>query len=205
MLSTLARENSRHFVMPPLVSTGKWNQMNGGLAKCRLFSQVNLWPSQWWTLFSSNWTFKNVGFLEEKGKTWVPWERFREEKQHQGLKWRRCQYLNPYVSNPSSSGHQNCRWEANAPTTNHTLPFPPGRDLNSCMFSSLYFSFYRLKRILLINSNCAAGLAACLGNMTQLFRDWMADPVNNPWVLSCFNHSNKPRVYSLHIIDNVNM
>ncbi|KAM7449822.1 hypothetical protein ABFA07_002475 [Porites harrisoni] len=38
----------------------------------------------------------------------------------------------------------------------------------------------RLKRILLINSNCAAGLAACLGNMTQLFGDWMADPVKNP-------------------------
>ena len=87
----------------------------------------------------------------------------------------------------------------------YNIPLPPGPDLNSCMFSSLCFSFNRLKRILLINSNCAAGLAACLGNMTQLFGDWMADPVKNPWVLSRFNHSVIPRVYSLHIIARQNL
>lgn len=88
-------------------------------------------------------------------------------------------------------------------TMHYNIPLPPGPDLNSCMFSSLCFSFNRLKRILLINSNCAAGLAACLGNMTQMFGDWMADPVKKPWVLSRFNHSIIPRVYSLHIIDDV--
>ncbi|KAJ7393673.1 hypothetical protein OS493_003330 [Desmophyllum pertusum] len=38
----------------------------------------------------------------------------------------------------------------------------------------------RFQRTILIDANCAAGVKSCLGNMTQMFRQWMDDPVNKP-------------------------